>query len=110
MLAYLEQLLFVLAIGSAVAISAKRVNVPYNVALVVVGLLLVLVLVLVLANTATVVMGVEGRSRSIALPIDIPRKWFYSVPLFVCMASMALTLVHRILVDLRALLASAAAP
>ena len=43
---YLEQLLLVLAIGSAVAIVAKRINVPYNVALVVVGLLLVLLNVL----------------------------------------------------------------
>ena len=43
---YLEQLLFVLAIGSGVAILAKRVNVPYNVALVVVGLLLVVMDVL----------------------------------------------------------------
>ena len=43
---YLEQLLLVLAIGSAVAIGAKRINVPYNVALVVVGLLLVLMNVL----------------------------------------------------------------
>jgi CPA1 family monovalent cation:H+ antiporter len=46
MLAYLEQLLLVLAIGSAVAITAKRLHVPYNVALVVVGLLLVLMNVL----------------------------------------------------------------
>ena len=43
---YLEQLLLVLAIGSAVATVAKRINVPYNVALVVVGLLLVLMDVL----------------------------------------------------------------
>jgi CPA1 family monovalent cation:H+ antiporter len=43
---YLEQLLVVLAIGSAVAIIAKRINVPYNVALVIVGLLLVLMDVL----------------------------------------------------------------
>jgi CPA1 family monovalent cation:H+ antiporter len=43
---YLEQLLLVLAIGSGVAILAKRVNAPYNVALVVVGLLLVLMDVL----------------------------------------------------------------
>ncbi len=43
---YLDQLLLVLAVGSAVAISAKRVSVPYNVALVVVGLLLVLMNVL----------------------------------------------------------------
>ena len=43
---YLEQLLVVLAIGSGVAILAKRANAPYNVALVVVGLLLVLMDVL----------------------------------------------------------------
>jgi CPA1 family monovalent cation:H+ antiporter len=43
---YLEQLLIVLAVGSAVAIGAKRINIPYNVALVVVGLLLVLMNVL----------------------------------------------------------------
>jgi Na+:H+ antiporter len=43
---YLEHLLLVLAVGSGVAIVAKRVSVPYNVALVVVGLLLVLMNVL----------------------------------------------------------------
>ena len=43
---YLEQLLLVLAVGSGVAIVAKRISVPYNVALVVVGLLLVLMNVL----------------------------------------------------------------
>src|SRR6185295_4574575 len=43
---YLEQLLLVVAIGAAVASAAKRVGVPYNVALVVVGLLLVLMNVL----------------------------------------------------------------
>jgi CPA1 family monovalent cation:H+ antiporter len=43
---YLEQLLIVLAIGSAVASVAKRLGIPYNVALVVVGLLLVLMNVL----------------------------------------------------------------
>jgi Na+:H+ antiporter len=37
----LEQLLIVLSIGSLVAIGARRLSVPYNVALVVVGLLLV---------------------------------------------------------------------
>jgi CPA1 family monovalent cation:H+ antiporter len=42
MLEDLEQLLLVLATGSAVAIIAKRIAIPYNVALVVVGLVLVL--------------------------------------------------------------------
>ena len=46
MLAYLEQLLLVLAVGSAIAIAAKRINTPYNVALVVIGLLLVVMNVL----------------------------------------------------------------
>jgi monovalent cation:H+ antiporter, CPA1 family len=43
---YLEQLLIVVAVGSAVASAAKRAGVPYNVALVLVGLLLVLTNVL----------------------------------------------------------------
>ncbi|MEO5726314.1 MAG: sodium:proton antiporter, partial [Byssovorax sp.] len=38
----IEQLLLVLAAGATAAIGAKRVSIPYNVALVVVGLLLVL--------------------------------------------------------------------
>ncbi|AUX26120.1 sodium:proton antiporter [Sorangium cellulosum] len=42
----LESLLLVLAVGSTVAIGAKRVGVPYNVALVLVGLLLVVLDVL----------------------------------------------------------------
>ncbi len=58
---------------------------------------LALGLFLVLANAALTVMGVEGRSKSIALPIDIPRKWFYSVPLFVSVVSMAVTSVYFIL-------------
>jgi monovalent cation:H+ antiporter, CPA1 family len=46
MLEYLEQILLVLATGAAVAIMAKRINIPYNVALVVVGLVLVLLNIL----------------------------------------------------------------
>ncbi|WP_437777835.1 cation:proton antiporter [Sorangium sp. So ce1097] len=42
----LESLLLVLAVGSVVAIGAKRVGIPYNVALVLMGLLLVVIDVL----------------------------------------------------------------
>jgi CPA1 family monovalent cation:H+ antiporter len=42
----LQALMLILAVGSAVAIGAKRVGIPYNVALVVVGLALVLLRVL----------------------------------------------------------------
>ncbi len=42
----LETIMLILAVGSAVAIAAKRVSVPYNVALVLVGLVLALIRVL----------------------------------------------------------------
>ena len=55
---HLESFMLVLAIGAAVAIAAKRVGAPYNVALVVIGLLLVFadvlpgnMIVVVLAKT-----------------------------------------------------------
>lgn len=71
---------------------------------------LALVLMLLLASTALRVMGIESRSRSIALPIDIPRMWFYSVPLFVSVASMAVTSVYFILREARALATGVAEP
>jgi hypothetical protein len=45
-------------------------------------------------------MVVEGRSRSISLPVAVPRSWFYSVPLFVGCASMALSCGYFILAEL----------
>src|SRR5690349_19140682 len=42
----LEAMMLILAVGSAVAIGAKRIGIPYNVALVLVGLILVLLHVL----------------------------------------------------------------
>ena len=62
--------------------------------------LIVLGLMLVLMVQAYKVMGVEGRSRSISLPVAVPRSWFYSVPLFVGCASMALTCGYLILAEL----------
>jgi TRAP-type C4-dicarboxylate transport system permease small subunit len=35
-----------------------------------------------LAWIAPTVIALESRSSTIALPIDVPRSWFYSVPLF----------------------------
>jgi len=49
------------------------------------------------------VMGVEGRSSTISLPIELPRSWFYSLPLTVSAASMALTTLWLLLSDLAAL-------
>lgn len=59
-----------------------------------------LALLLLLLWQAWLVMGVENRSRSISLPIAVPRGWFYSVPLFVGAASMAITCGYLLLVEL----------
>jgi len=61
--------------------------------------LVILFLMLWLMNKALIVMGVESRSRTIALPIEVTRDWFYSKPLFAGAASMALTALYFILLD-----------
>jgi len=66
----------------------------------------VLVWVLVLLTLAVLivqgqrVMGVEGRSKTISLPIELPRSWFYSLPLTLSAASMALTSLYLLLQEL----------
>ncbi|MBM3627082.1 MAG: TRAP transporter small permease [Alphaproteobacteria bacterium] len=64
---------------------------------------LILLLCWLLATTAWTVMGVEARSRSIALPVDIPRMWFYSVPLFFGTVSIAIASVYFLLREAQAL-------
>ena len=49
-------------------------------------------------------MGVEGRSKTISLPIELPRSWFYSLPLTLSAASMLLTTVYLLFAELRNLL------
>ena len=50
---------------------------------------LVLVTLAVLVVQGWKVMGVEGRSKTISLPIELPRSWFYSLPLTLSAISMA---------------------
>jgi TRAP-type transport system small permease protein len=52
---------------------------------------IVLACCVVVAWHALGVMETESRSLTISLPVNLPRHWFYSVPLFVALASMALT-------------------
>jgi len=66
--------------------------------------LIVLVLMGVLIVQAQKVMGIEGRSRSISLPVAVPRSWFYSIPLLLGCASMSLTCGYLILAELWAAL------
>ncbi len=62
--------------------------------------LLMLVTLGVLVVQGIKVMGVESRSSTISLPIELPRSWFYSLPLTVSAASMALTTLWLLLRDL----------
>ena len=51
---------------------------------------------LLVAYYAWQIMEVESRSSSIALPVELPRHLFYSVPLFVGTVSIALTGLHLV--------------
>ena len=46
------------------------------------------------------VMMIEGRAKTVALPINVPRSWFFSVPLLVSSALMAWTATHYFLASL----------
>lgn len=54
----------------------------------------------VIAVQAWDIMDVESRSRTMSLPVDLPRHLFYSVPLFACVVSMGLTLAYLIVAEL----------
>jgi TRAP-type transport system small permease protein len=49
------------------------------------------------------IMQVEARSNSVSLPIDVPRMWFYSVPLTLACCSMLLTTVLGLLSSMQRL-------
>lgn len=55
---------------------------------------------LTIAVQAWDIMDVESRSRTMSLPIDLPRHLFYSTPLFVCTVSIAFTGVYLICAEL----------
>ncbi|MCA3180633.1 MAG: TRAP transporter small permease [Burkholderiaceae bacterium] len=53
-----------------------------------------------IAAQAWDIMDVESRSRTMSLPVDLPRHLFYSTPLFVCVVSMGLTIAYLIVAEL----------
>src|SRR3954467_12674639 len=69
---------------------------------------LVLVTLMVLVVQGIKVMEVEGRSRTISLPVELPRSWFYSLPLTLSAASMILTSFYWLLRELPLLRAAVA--
>jgi TRAP-type transport system small permease protein len=46
------------------------------------------------------IMPIEARSRTMALPVEIERHWFYSMPLCVSLASIALTGAYLVAAEL----------
>ena len=54
----------------------------------------------VIAVQAWDIMDVESRSRTMSLPVDLPRHLFYSVPLFVCAASIGFTVAYLVCAEL----------
>jgi TRAP-type C4-dicarboxylate transport system permease small subunit len=54
----------------------------------------------IIAVQAWDIMDVESRSRTMSLPIDLPRHLFYSTPLFVCTVSIALTGLYLVCAEL----------
>ena len=65
--------------------------------------LLMLGTLVVLVQQGIKVMGVEGRSSTVSLPIELPSSLFYSLPLTLSSASMALTTLWLLFDDLAVL-------
>ena len=55
----------------------------------------------------TGIIPIEGRAMTVALPIDVPRSWFFSVPLFITCALMIWTSAHYLLANLMRLFGGA---
>jgi TRAP-type C4-dicarboxylate transport system permease small subunit len=71
------------------------------------GYVVMLFVTLYLCYRLPAVMNIEARSGTVSLPVQAPRMYFYSVPLFVSSASIALTLVYYFVADLVSLLTGA---
>jgi TRAP-type C4-dicarboxylate transport system permease small subunit len=54
----------------------------------------------IVAHEALEIMPIEARSRTMALPVELERHWFYSVPLFAGLASMAFTGCYLVVAEL----------
>lgn len=53
------------------------------------------------------IAAIEGRAVTVALPIDLPRSWFFSVPLFIVSGLMTWTAAHYFLANLQVLITGA---
>lgn len=54
----------------------------------------------IIAVQAWDIMDIESRSKTMSLPIDLPRHLFYSVPLFTCTLSIVFTAAYMICAEI----------
>ena len=90
-------------IGASIALKQRRHvaivsfvgKLPYRLKSFVRAIVLAFVLwtLYTLMRELTPIMAIEGRSTTVALPIDLPRSYFFSVPLMISCSLMALTSV-----------------
>jgi len=92
-----------------VATFGSRLSPRFGAALRMLVWLLVMTTLVVLIVQGLKVMEVEGRSKTISLPIELPRSWFYSLPLTFSAVSMLLTAIYLFLHELPGLAGRAAA-
>jgi TRAP-type C4-dicarboxylate transport system permease small subunit len=59
--------------------------------------LMIVFCVVLAVNGVTAMLVLEWQQRTIALPFELPRYLFYSTPLILASASMAVTLLHDVL-------------
>lgn len=74
------------------------------------GALFVVVLLASLMPTLLAAIGVEMRRSTVALPVQFPVAWFYSVPLLVGMVSIIITATYHVFVEIHRLIGGAAPP
>ncbi len=65
---------------------------------------IVIWLMVTLMRELVPVMAIEGRARTVALPVELPRSYFFSVPLFVSSALMLWTAAHYFIANVPVLL------
>jgi hypothetical protein len=66
-----------------------------------VAYLIIVALSIIMAANAVMVIGVERRTTTVSLPIEIGRCWLYSVPVLVASILSAVTSFYLVLAEAR---------
>ena len=88
----LKQLRHVKIVSFVSSLSARWQSLVYAI-----GYGVIIWVLIILLLELTNIIPIEGRATTIALPIDVPRSWFFSVPLFITSILMLWTAGHYFL-------------